>query len=1074
MDLNKDLEAIIRRLKQVGASAKEIQAVQDTFASISKNTQQAETYIKSMTSSVERLEEVSSFASESFASLNTILMLNNNEFSKTDDIARKALRAKRSIVDVSQQMLADEKGINVLSEQQVEKLQQKLKENLSILKSQKDALISEENFLKIKEKGFDKDKNGNLLSEAALQTKIRSLTNAKELTKEQFKILISYDKTIDAEKGLLKKTEQTLAAKKHINRQMGITGDLIRSASGAMGKLGLDSKIVGDATKEAEEAMRKVAVNGSKLEVMFAGLGPLAKGFGKALTDPATILTFIVKSMLKASSQMADLRKATGLSYQAAYQLRSEMQNVADATGGSFITSTKLLKAFADMSEYIGQSAHILGGEALKSATYLTQKLKLSTEEAGNLVTMTRLQGASTEGTFKSMGKQLTSFNQANKVAFSLKDQMREVGKASTATVLQLDKSPTALLKAANNAKLLGLNLNQVEKIADSLLNFESSIEAELEAQLMTGQNLNLARARELAMVGDISGLTEELGKQEAIRNAFATKNVFAQNATAKALGISRNELAKMALQQDINTMSAENFKKEYGEVTYNSLKATSAQDKFNYALEKMQDILGSIFMRLTPVIDAFAWILDQPFAGHILAAAVAVKVLGTSFGGVMKGAQGILGIFGKIGKKAAESLGKGTSKITEMFSGASDKGKEILDKTKGADTSKLKDPATPGKNIKEFLTNLAEGLKAMGSTKVFGGALNLIPASIGFIAFIPGMVGAKLMEKLDGEKLQENLYGLAMGLEEMGKGKVILGTGALLLSAVAFTAMIPATAGMALFNLVAPTTNKLLPKFGQALVQFGALMMTGVGLLGLAALGTAAIALGFALRLAAPAIKSAGTAIGAILTGLTPIVKVVGETIIGVFKSIPGIITAVADGFVNMFSAISMDNIIPILLLGPALLGASVGIAAFAAALTGGGILSGVGSLMGGDIMSDLESLAAMSDPLAKVGTSLTAIAAGIVALSSALNSLETTKLDELKDLVITTAFAAPMIAATGAITELISGISGDSQSDSNNKEIVAKLDELINATKTRPVMLNVDGTAFYNKLEQSTFKSA
>ena len=60
------------------------------------------------------------------------------------------------------------------------------------------------------------------------------------------------------------------------------------------------------------------------------------------------------------------------------------------------------------------------------------------------------------------------------------------------------------------------------------------------------------------------------------------------------------------------------------------------------------------------------------------------------------------------------------------MFSGASDKGKEILDKTKGADTSKLKDPATPGKNIKEFLTNLAEGLKAMGSTKVFGGALNL------------------------------------------------------------------------------------------------------------------------------------------------------------------------------------------------------------------------------------------------------------------------------------------------------------------------------------------------------------
>ena len=78
-------------------------------------------------------------------------------------------------------------------------------------------------------------------------------------------------------------------------------------------------------------------------------------------------------------------------------------------------------------------------------------------------------------------------------------------------------------------------------------------------------------------------------------------------------------------------------------------------------------------------------------------------------------------------------------------------------------------------------------------------------------------------------------------------------------------------------------------------------------------------------------------------------------------------------------------DNIIPILLLGPALLGASIGIAAFAGALTGSSVLSGVSSLMGGSIMSDLESLAAMSEPLATVGTSLTAIAAGIALKATA-----------------------------------------------------------------------------------------
>ena len=1007
MDLNKDLEAIIRRLQQVGASAKDIQAVQDTFASISKNTQQAETYIKTMTASVERLEEVSAFAQESFASLNTILILNNKEFSKTDDIAKKALRAKRSIVDVSQQLLADEKGINVLTEQQVEKLQQKLKDSLSILKSQKDALISEENFLKLKEKGFDQDKNGNLLSEAALQTKIRSLTKHKELTKEQFKILTTYDKTIDAEKGLLKKTEQTLESKKYINRQMGITGDLIRSASGAMGKLGLNSKIVGDATKEAEEAMRKTAKTGSKLQVMFAGLGPLAKGFGKALTDPATILTFIVKSMLKASSQMADLRKATGLSYKAAYQLRSEMQNVADSTGSTFITSTKLLKAFADMSQYIGQSAHILGGEALKSATYLTQKLKLSTEEAGNLVTMTRLQGASTEDTFTSMGKQLTSFNQANKVAFSLKDQMREVGKASTATVLQLDKSPTALLKAANNAKLLGLNLSQVEKIADSLLDFESSIEAELEAQLMTGQNLNLARARELAMVGDIGGLTEEIGKQEAIRNAFATKNVFAQNATAKALGISRDELAKMALQQDLNTMSAENFKKEYGEVTYESLKATSAQDKFNYALEKMQDVLGTIFMRLSFVIDGFAAILEMPFAGHILAGAVALKVLGGSFGGVLKLGKGLLGTISSIGKKATDAA------------------TTVADTTSNIPKTPPTQPKSPGSSIIESFNKLDTKslIRAAGAMAILSVALYISAKAFQEFATVEwesvamgltGMIGLAAVAKIISKGSKDMIMGsIAIGI--LGLAMIPLAYALNQMAGVNIEGVLAAAAGLVIFSAAAFALGSLFSS-GIGAVLFGA------GLLGIMALAVAIEPLGKALTGAAPGFTAFG----------------------------------------NAMQSLTMESAKALAVTGVGLVALGAGLISLSAA-----------SLLGSPL-GTLTELAALAPSLATVGTSLTAIAAGIVALSAALNSLETTKLDELKDLVITTAFAAPMIAATGAITELISGISGDSQSDSNNKEIVAKLDELINATKTRPVMLNVDGTAFYNTLEQSTFKSA
>ena len=59
---------------------------------------------------------------------------------------------------------------------------------------------------------------------------------------------------------------------------------------------------------------------------------------------------------------------------------------------------------------------------------------------------------------------------------------------------------------AAIQARKLGLNLSQTAKIADSLLDFESSIEKEMEASLLIGKQLNYNRARQLALEGDIAG----------------------------------------------------------------------------------------------------------------------------------------------------------------------------------------------------------------------------------------------------------------------------------------------------------------------------------------------------------------------------------------------------------------------------------------------------------------------------------------------------------------------------------------------------------------------------------------
>jgi hypothetical protein len=80
-----------------------------------------------------------------------------------------------------------------------------------------------------------------------------------------------------------------------------------------------------------------------------------------------------------------------------------------------------------------------------------------------------------------------------------------------------MGKNVEALTQAATQAQALGLSMKQVEQISESMLNFEDSIGKELEAQLLTGGNINLAKAREHALTGDMVGLTNEIQKQEVI-----------------------------------------------------------------------------------------------------------------------------------------------------------------------------------------------------------------------------------------------------------------------------------------------------------------------------------------------------------------------------------------------------------------------------------------------------------------------------------------------------------------------------------------------------------------------------
>ena len=923
----------------------------------------------------------------------------------------------------------------------------------------------------------------------------------------------------------------------------------------------------------------------SKINHLIKGAGDgLSKAFNK-IGDPGIIFAFVGKALLEGSSRAAKLQKELTISKGAAEGLKNELALAATASGSNFITSEKLTKSYLEMTKYIGQSAHILGNEALVSATYLTEKLHLSGEAAGQLVTMTRLTGRSTEDTFKNMGKVLTNFNKTNKTAFNLKDLMEAVGSASKATVLTLGKSPEALLKAAAAAKKVGLNLGDVEKVADSLLDFESSIENELQAQLLTGNALNLNKAREMAMMGDMEGLAKEIGNQEAIKNAFATKNVIAQKAAAQALGMSREELAKMTYQQELNTMGAEKFKAKYGEVAYESAKAQSAQDKFSDAIAKMQSILGDVIGAFSPLIDGVAYLVSIPVVPYIMAAVVASKALfgiGNPFKGLITGVkaakEGLAGYLGQVkgakgvGEKVKSMLGIGDKSggITKDAQGrfrdakgrfaknpmskTMDKGSELTgkvkDKTKGANKAQ-----GPG----GFLRSLADGLKAMGTDfgKImkgtlalglaavavvgpFAGALLLIkdvnPATIAAFSLGIGVLGGSLalLGKMSGDVIKGGIalaaagagilaasYGFSLlegvnpdvvkavvgSLLVLGTGAAILGalsgnimTGALAIGVLGL-AMVPAAFALSLLENV--DINKI-TAFSIALPLL-ALATAGLGLLSpLIMLGATALAvLGAAMIPAAIAFNIMAKAdLEKIATGLTAIASVgpqlalagagmiglaAGAAVLGLASPMllfAGAALGVLGLGAQMAANANLEGIASQLTqlgaIGPGLVQASAGLfaiaggfMAFGLAMAGASAIGGLTSLFGGGVMGDLQALAAMAEPLATVGTSLTAIAAGLSGVALALSTLETEKIDELKGLIATTAFSAPMIAASGAITELISGLGGGGTQETSNAALEAKLDELISAVK-QGGNVYIDGNKAGEALLMASYKSS
>jgi hypothetical protein len=484
----------------------------------------------------------------------------------------------------------------------------------------------------LQEKALSEKKN---LIESQRLLQVKATTFG--LTEKEVATLANVNGLLETQEGLYQNIEDTLNQilqnEQIVEDTMGNLGTLTEGFSSGLKKAGLgafDTRLgLGDALQKTKDMVLAGEGNVSNLEASKF----LAKELGTNLVksvDAASLMAMGIKLMVDAlksvDSLAGDTAKQFNLSYNEASQLNNQLTNTAALSMDAAVNTKGLNESMMAVGKTLGSNAKLNDADLI-TFTKLREQAGYTNEELASIQTLSLANGKSLEDNTAEILGGAQAYASQNKLIVNEKEVLKEVGKASASLKLSLGGSASALAESVVKAKQFGLNLEQASKISSGLLNFEDSISSELEAELLTGKDLNLEQARLLALNGDIAGAAAEVAKQVGSSAQFGKMNVIQQEAIAKSVGMSRDELAQSLIDKEaLNKLSGvegkdakekfdnlvkqvgmEEAKKRLGnDQLANQFKQQSAQEKLANISTKMQEIFIAIAEPVMAIVNPF------------------------------------------------------------------------------------------------------------------------------------------------------------------------------------------------------------------------------------------------------------------------------------------------------------------------------------------------------------------------------------------------------------------------------------------------------------------------------------
>lgn len=447
---------------------------------------------------------------------------------------------------------------------------------------------------------------------------------------------------------------------------------------------------------------------GALKDSMIITFSAMAQTIGKTLmlvlTNPViltiALTALLIKKFVDLNNAAEEFRKETGLTVSQTRELNFLLQDSTDQLRRFGISLEDMFKSTAAVYENFG-NINFVSLELITNVAKLASNLGIGEKTSAQVLAQFMGMSSLTDSTAINL---IVATTQLAKMAgVAPRGVIEDIAENSEFIALYFKGSAIEAAKTAVEIHRMGLNLSQVSKITERIMNFESSIEDELMASLLLGKQINLNRARQLVFNGDIEQATKEIFNQIGSLERFNTLNLIQKKSLADLTGLSADELQRtLMIQEKLNLLNSEQ-RKAYEDTKHllgdisglnrdqllNQIEQQSVLKKINNSFMSIGTSLSRVFLPILQAIDPIlnviaggvAWISDginkvvsgissakdgtENWASSLITASVIIAGIILAW----KGLSLLMSGLGKAGGGALTSLGTGFAGFANALS---------------------------------------------------------------------------------------------------------------------------------------------------------------------------------------------------------------------------------------------------------------------------------------------------------------------------------------------------------------------------------------------------------------------